>query len=171
MRYFWRRMKKLKLPPGVREDFELLLAEGAARWPQFEKRFAAALANAWSRLSQAQKTILLNSWAQWEKRRKPQAWVKFVETLAPEISDPKVWGFYQPDGGIFNIVVPPCLAMPENVLNVFVARELHRAVVVAEGTGAENPPLMDGEVSARLRQAGYDEELLLRWVAEHGGSA
>jgi hypothetical protein len=129
-------MKKLKLPPGVREDFDLLLVHGAARWPEFEKRFVSAFASAWLRLPPAEKKAVLEFWGKWEKRRKPQAWVKFVETLAPDVKDPKVWTFYEPNGGILTIVVPPCLPMPADLFEVFVAREVRRAVKVAQGVAA-----------------------------------
>jgi hypothetical protein len=79
---------------------------------------------------------VLEFWGKWEKHRKPQAWVKFVETLAPEVKDPKIWTFYEPNGGIFTIAVPPCLLMPANLFEVFVAREVHRAVSVAQGVAA-----------------------------------
>jgi len=159
-------MKKLKLPPGVREDFDLLLVHGAARWPEFEKRFVAAFASAWLRIQPAEKKVVLEFWGKWEKRRKPQAWVKFVETLAPDIKDPKIWSFYQPDGGIFTIVVPPCLPMTAVLFDVFVAREIRRAVRVAQGVAVDDLALENQNVRQANRDAGYDEDALERWMTE-----
>jgi hypothetical protein len=155
-------MKKLKLPPGVREDFDLLLVHGAARWQEFEKRFVAAFAAAWLRLQPAEKDAVLKFWGKWEKRRKPQAWVKFVDTLAPDIKDPTVWTFYEPTGGILTIVVPPCLPMPVNLFEVFVAREVRRAVRVALGVA-----VTDQDIRQANKDAGYDEDALQRWTAEN----
>ncbi len=150
-------MKKLKLPPGVREDFDLLLVHGAAQWPEFEKRFAAAFASAWLRLAPDEKKTVLEFWGKWEKRRKPQAWVKFVETLVPDIKDPAVWTFYEPNGGIYTIAVPPCLSMPAELFDLFVSRELRRAVRVAQGAATvETVP---------------GEEALDRWIKERVSAA
>lgn len=159
-------MKKLKLPPGVREDFDLLLVDGAARWPQFEKRFAAALAAAWRRLADEEKQAVLRSWGQWAKHRKPQAWVKFVETLAPEITDPKVWSFYQPDGGILTVAVPRCFAMPDTLLEAFLGRDLRRAARLAQGVALADPVQENAQICEANRRAGYDEESLQRWITE-----
>jgi len=159
-------MKKLKLPPGVREDFDLLLVDGASRWLEFEKRFAGAFASVWLRLTAAEKNAVLASWGKWEKRRKPQAWVKFVETLAPDIKDPTAWTFYEPNGGIFAFLVPPCLAMPVSLLEVLVARELRRAVRVAQEVALADLALEEQAVREANRAAGYDEDALQRWIAE-----
>jgi len=159
-------MKKLNLPPGVREDLDLLLVDGAARWPEFEKRFVAAFASAWFRLQPAEKDSLLKFWGKWEKRRKPQAWVKFVDTLAPQVKDPKVWVFFEPNGGIFTFVVPPCLPMPTSLFEVFVAREVRRAVRVAQSMAVADLEVENQNVRQANRDAGYDEDALHRWMID-----
>ena len=159
-------MKKLKLPPGIREDLDLLLVAGAARWPEFEKRYVAAFASACLRLQPAEKDTLLKFWGKWEHRRKPQAWVKFLETLAPDVRDPKVWTYYEPNGGIFTLVVPPLLPMPANLFEAFVAHEVRRAVRVAQGVASSVPEVEQQNVCAANRDAGYDEDALQRWAAE-----
>lgn len=159
-------MKKLKLPPGVREDLDLLLVAGAARWPEFEKRFVAAFASACQRLQPTEKDTLVQFWGKWEKRRKPQAWVKLLDTLAPEVKDPKVWTFYEPNGGIFTLVVPSLLPMPTHLFEVFVAREVRRAVRVAQGVTASVPEVEHQNICKANRDVGYDEDALQRWIAE-----
>lgn len=159
-------MKKLKLPPEVREDLDLLLVDGAARWPELEKRFAAVFASGWLRLQPAEKDSLLKFWGKWEKRRKPQAWVKFVETLAPQVKDPKVWTFFEPTGGIFTLVVPPCLSMPTNLFEAFIAREIRRAVRVAQSIAVADFEVENQNVCQANRDTGYEEDALQRWIAE-----
>jgi hypothetical protein len=143
---------------------DLLLVAGAARWPEFEKRFVAAFASACQRLQGAEKETLLHFWGKWEKRRKPQAWVKFLDTLAPDVKDSKVWTFYEPNGGIFTLVVPPLLPMPLNLFDVFVAREVRRAVRVAQGVAASVAEVECQNVCRANRDDGYDEDALQRWI-------
>jgi len=109
---------------------------------------------------------VLKFWGKWERRRKPQAWVKFMETLAPEVTDPKVWSFYEPNGGIFSIVVPSCLFMPDAIFEAFVAREVRRAVRVAQGVAAADPALESQQIRQANQAVGYDDDSLQRWITE-----
>jgi len=159
-------MKKLKLPPGVREQFDLLLVDGAGVWWTFEKRFTATFVASWSRLQAGEQAALLESWGKWTKSKKPQVWVKFVQSLPAE-AGPNVWSGYEPTGGIFTFVVPPCLPMPDNLFDVFVAHELRRALRVAQGVMLQELELEDYQIQLANRQAGYDEDALQRWLTEH----
>lgn len=160
-------MKKLKLPAGVREDFDLLLVGGAGQWWTFEKRFAATFATVWLRLQPGEKDALLKSWAKWLKGKKPQVWVKFVDAFPADASGQIPWTFYEPNGGIFNFAVPPCLAMPDAQLATFIAHELYRALRVAQNVASPSPELEEPQIRTAAQHAGYDEPALQQWIAGH----
>ena len=88
------------------------------------------------------------------------------QSLSAE-AGPNVWSDYEPTGGIFTFVVPPCLPMPENLFDVFVAHELRRALRVAQGVMLQELELEDYQIQLANRQAGYDEDALQRWLTHH----
>ena len=152
-------MKKLKLPPDIREQYDLLLVDGAARWPAFEKRFTAAFTSAWRRLVDNERTTLLESWGKWRKGKKPQVWVKFVDALPSE-----AWTAYEPTGGIFTLAVPRCLPMPDELFAVFIAHEVLRAMRVAQGVALRDSLIEEQHISLANAQAGYNEEAMQQWI-------